>query len=194
MNIATLNSISGNADGIIRFAYGESSVGSVLVARSGKGVCAILLGDDRPALASELRSRFPRSPLVEGPMELQHLVAKVIGFVDTPAKGLDLPLDLRGTVFQQRVWAALRDIPVGETASYAEVAERIGSPKSARAVARACAANPAALAVPCHRVVGSGGALSGYRWGIERKRALLEREAARGQRRERDEHRDSAVY
>src|SRR5262245_48834440 len=193
MNISTLDSISGNADGIIRFAFGESLVGSVLVARGGKGVCAILLGDDRSDLASELRSRFPRSPIVEGPLELQHLVAKIIAFVDTPAKGLDLPLDLRGTAFQQRVWQALRDIPVGATASYAEVAARIGLPKSARAVAQACAANPAALAVPCHRVVGSSGALSGYRWGIERKRALLEREAAAWQPGERDEHRDPAI-
>src|SRR5262245_43372786 len=178
MYISTLNSISSNANGVIRFAFGESSVGSVLVAKSGQGVCAILLGDDPRDLARELRSRFPLSPLVEGPEDLQRHVAEVIAFVDTPAKGLGLPLDLRGTAFQRRVWQALRDIPMGETASYTKVAELIGAPKSARAVAQACAANPVALAVPCHRVVRNDGGLSPYRWGVERKRALLEREAA----------------
>ena len=178
MHISTLNSISGNANGVIRFAFGESSVGSILVAKSGQGVCAILLGDDRRDLARELRRRFPQSPLVEGPADLQRHVAEIVAFVDTPAKGLDLPLDLRGTALQRRVWQALRDIPVGETASYTKVAESIGSPKSARAVAQACASNPVALAVPCHRVVRNDGAPSGYRWGVERKQALLEREAA----------------
>jgi AraC family transcriptional regulator of adaptative response/methylated-DNA-[protein]-cysteine methyltransferase len=178
MHISTLNSITSNANGVIRFAFGESSVGSILVAKSGQGVCAILLGDDRLDLAKELRRRFPQSTLVEGPEDLQDHVAEVIAFVDTPAKDLDLPLDLRGTAFQRRVWQALRDIPTGKTASYTEVAELIGLPKSARAVAQACAANPIALAVPCHRVVRNDGALSGYRWGVERKRVLLEREAA----------------
>ena len=178
MHISTLNSIASNANAIIRFAFGESSVGSILVAKSGQGVCAILLGDDRLDLAQELRRRFPQSPLVEGPEDLQRHVAEVIAFVDTPAKGLDLPLDLRGTGFQRRVWQALREIPMGETASYTEVAELIGSPKSARPVAQACAANPVALVVPCHRVVRNDGSLSGYRWGVARKQALLEREAA----------------
>jgi AraC family transcriptional regulator of adaptative response/methylated-DNA-[protein]-cysteine methyltransferase len=124
-----------------------------------------------------LEDRFPKSPLVEGPAELQSLADQVTAFVAAPAKALDLPLDLRGTAFQRRVWQALLDIPAGKTASYAEVAERIGSPKAVRAVAQACAANAVALAVPCHRVIGNDGRLSGYRWGVERKQALLEREA-----------------
>jgi AraC family transcriptional regulator, regulatory protein of adaptative response / methylated-DNA-[protein]-cysteine methyltransferase len=180
MNIATLDSISGTANGTIRFAFDESVVGTVLVAKSKKGVCAIFLGDDRPTLVRELQNRFPQSPLVEGPADLQSLAAQVTAFVDTPAKALDLSLDLRGTAFQRRVWQALLDIPVGQTASYTEIAERIGSPKAVRAVAQACAANAIALAVPCHRVIGNDGRLSGYRWGVERKRALLKREAAAG--------------
>ena len=164
-----------NAD--IRFAVGECSLGSILVARSEIGVCAILLGDDPDALARDLQDRFPRASLAGGDAGFEQWVAQVVGFVEAPALGLALPLDVRGTVFQQRVWQALRDIPAGRTASYAGIAERIGAPRAVRAVAQACAANALAVAIPCHRVVRSDGALSGYRWGVERKRALLEREA-----------------
>jgi AraC family transcriptional regulator of adaptative response/methylated-DNA-[protein]-cysteine methyltransferase len=162
----------------IRFAVGECSLGSILVARSAKGVCSILLGDDPDALVRDLQDRFPRATLVGGDREFEALVAKVVGFVEAPAIGLDLPLDVRGTAFQQRVWRALRAIPAGSTVSYAELADRIGSPRSVRAVAQACGANPLAVAIPCHRVVRHDGSLSGYRWGVERKRALLEREGA----------------
>jgi AraC family transcriptional regulator of adaptative response/methylated-DNA-[protein]-cysteine methyltransferase len=161
----------------IRFAVGECSLGSILVAASPRGICAIMLGDDPNALARELQDRFPRAHLVGGDPQFEELVAKVVGFVEAPAVGLDLPLDIRGTAFQQRVWQALRGIPVGETTSYAEIAKRIGTPRSVRAVAQACAANAIAVAIPCHRVVRTDGALSGYRWGVERKKALLQREA-----------------
>lgn len=169
---------AGGADTEIRFAIGECSLGAILVASSARGVCAILLGDDPDALARELQDRFPRSHLIGGDREFEQRVAQVVGFIEAPAIGLDLPLDIRGTAFQQRVWQALREIPAGATASYREVARRIGSPKAVRAVAQACAANTLAVAIPCHRVVRSDGALSGYRWGVERKRALLEREAS----------------
>ena len=169
---------AGGATTEIRFAVGECSLGSILVARSEKGVCAILLGDDPDALARDLQDRFPHARLVGGDAGFEDLVAKVVGLVEAPAIGLDLPLDIRGTAFQQRVWQALREIPAGATASYAEIAERIGSPRSIRAVAQACAANPLAVAIPCHRVVRTDGALSGYRWGVERKRTLLDRERA----------------
>ena len=162
----------------IRFAVGECSLGSILVAATDKGVCAILLGDDPDALVRDLQDRFPKAPLIGGDARFEQLVATVVGFVEAPAHGLDLPLDVRGTAFQQRVWQALREIPRGATASYAEIAARIGRPKAVRAVAQACAANPLAVAIPCHRVVRTDGALSGYRWGVERKRALLERERA----------------
>ena len=162
----------------IRFAVGACSLGSVLVARGERGVCAILLGDDAQALVRDLRDCFLRARLIGGDARSEQLVAKVVGFVEAPGLGLDLPLDLRGTAFQQRVWQALRKIPAGETATYAAIAGRIGSPKSIRAVARACAANAIAVAIPCHRVVRADGALSGYRWGVERKRVLLERESA----------------
>jgi AraC family transcriptional regulator, regulatory protein of adaptative response / methylated-DNA-[protein]-cysteine methyltransferase len=168
---------AGGARAEIRFAIGECSLGSILVARSAKGVCAILLGDDPEALARDLQDRFPRANFIGGEQEFERLVAKIVGFVEAPAIGLDLPLDVRGTAFQQRVWQALRKIPAGSTASYSDIAQRIGAPKSVRAVAHACAANTIAIAIPCHRVVRSDGALSGYRWGVERKRALLEREA-----------------
>lgn len=167
---------AGGAGAEIRFAVGECSLGSILVAQSERGVCAILLGDDPDELARGLQDRFPRADLIGGDAEFERLVAKVVGFVEAPALGLDLPLDVRGTAFQQRVWQALRKIPVGSTASYADIASRIGSPGSVRAVARACAANSLAVAIPCHRVVRSDGSLSGYRWGVERKRALLEKE------------------
>ncbi|MEO8039138.1 MAG: bifunctional DNA-binding transcriptional regulator/O6-methylguanine-DNA methyltransferase Ada [Betaproteobacteria bacterium] len=167
---------AGGADTLIRFAIGECALGSILVAASARGICAILLGDDPERLARELQDRFPRADLVGGDAGFERLVATVIGFIETPRLGLDLPLDVRGTAFQQRVWQALCKIPAGSTASYAEIAQRIGSPGSARAVAQACAANALAVAIPCHRVVRNDGALSGYRWGVERKRALLERE------------------
>ena len=168
----------GGAGETIRFAVGACSLGAVLVAATTKGVCAILLGDDPDALVHDLEDRFPQAELVGGDPEFESLVARVVGFVEAPALGLDLPLDIRGTTFQQRVWRALRDVPAGATATYREIAERIGAPRAARAVARACATHPLAVAIPCHRVVRSDGALSGYRWGVERKRALLDREAA----------------
>lgn len=167
---------SGGANTEIRFAVGECELGSILVASSARGVCAILLGDDPDALLQDLHDRFPRAMLLGADRTFERVVAKVVGLVEAPRLGLDLPLDVRGTVFQQRVWEALRAIPSGKTTSYSELAERIGAPKAARAVAAACAANPIAVAIPCHRVVRQDGALSGYRWGIERKRELLARE------------------
>jgi AraC family transcriptional regulator of adaptative response/methylated-DNA-[protein]-cysteine methyltransferase len=169
---------AGGANAEIRFAIGECSLGSILVARSERGVCAILLGDDPDALARDLQDRFPQARLIGGDADFEALVAKVVGFVEAPRLGLDLPLDVRGTAFQQRVWQALRDIPAGETATYTEIARRLGAPKSVRAVAGACAANTIAVAIPCHRVVRTDGGLSGYRWGVERKRSLLRKEAA----------------
>jgi AraC family transcriptional regulator of adaptative response/methylated-DNA-[protein]-cysteine methyltransferase len=168
---------AGGADAEIKFAIGECSLGAILVARSKKGVCAILIDDDPESLVRDLQDRFPKADLIGGDAGFEDLIAKVVGFVEAPAIGLDLPLDVRGTAFQQRVWQALRKIPAGETASYAEVARRIGAPQAVRAVAQACAANAIAVAIPCHRVVRNDGALSGYRWGVERKRALLAKEA-----------------
>jgi AraC family transcriptional regulator, regulatory protein of adaptative response / methylated-DNA-[protein]-cysteine methyltransferase len=162
----------------IRFAVGECSLGSILVAATGRGVCAISFGDDPDALVRDLQDRFPRAELIGGDHDFERVVAQVVGFVEAPTKGLDLPLDIRGTAFQQRVWKALRLLPPGSTATYAELARRIGRPKAVRAVAQACGANPIAVAIPCHRVVRTDGALSGYRWGVERKRALIERETA----------------
>jgi AraC family transcriptional regulator of adaptative response/methylated-DNA-[protein]-cysteine methyltransferase len=168
---------AGGAQTEIRFAVGECSLGSILVAQSDRGICAILLGDDPDSLARDLQDQFPHADLIGGNAGFEQLVAKVVGFVEAPALGLDLPLDVRGTAFQQRVWQSLRKIPVGSTASYTDIAQIIGSPKSVRAVAQACGANALAVAIPCHRVVRNDGALSGYRWGVERKRALLEKEA-----------------
>jgi AraC family transcriptional regulator of adaptative response/methylated-DNA-[protein]-cysteine methyltransferase len=173
---------AGGANAAIRFAVGECSLGSILVASSEKGVCAILIGDDPEALVRDLQDRFPRATLIGGDAEFEKLVARVVGFIEAPGIGLDLPLDVRGTAFQQRVWAALREIPVGTTVSYAHVARTIGAPNAVRAVAGACAANALAVAIPCHRVVRNDGGVSGYRWGIDRKRALIEREAAPGRR------------
>jgi len=170
---------AGGADTELRFAVGQCSLGAILVARSDVGVCAILIGDDPDALTRDLQDRFPRARLLGGDADFEQWVARVVGFVEAPALGLDLPLDVRGTAFQQRVWQALQAIPPGDTASYSEIARRIGAPKSARAVAQACGANTLAVAIPCHRVVRNDGALSGYRWGVERKRALLAREAQR---------------
>ncbi len=161
----------------IRFALGQSSLGAVLVASSPRGVAAILLGDDPEALLRDLQDRFPKARLIGMDRDYEALVARVCGLVEQPGLGLDLPLDVRGTVFQRRVWQVLQDIPAGERVSYAEVARRIGAPSATRAVAGACAANNLAVAIPCHRVVRNDGALSGYAWGVERKRALLDREA-----------------
>ncbi len=167
---------TGGANEEIKFAVGQTSLGAILVASSRKGVAAILLGDDPDVLVRDLQDRFPKAQLIGADPAYEALIARIIGFIETPGIGLDLPLDVRGTVFQRRVWQALRDIPVGETVSYAEVARRIGSPKSVRAVAGACAANNLAVAIPCHRVIRHDGALSGYAWGVERKRVLLDRE------------------
>ncbi|WP_051234672.1 bifunctional transcriptional activator/DNA repair enzyme AdaA [Marinimicrobium agarilyticum] len=168
---------AGGADTDIHFAVGECSLGSILVARSAKGVCAIYLGDDPNALAHALEDQFPAANLLAGDREFEQVVAQVVGFVESPELGLDLPLDIRGTAFQQRVWELLRQIPIGQTLSYAEVAKRLGNPNAVRAVAGACAANRLAVVIPCHRVVRSDGSLSGYRWGVERKKMLLERES-----------------
>jgi AraC family transcriptional regulator of adaptative response/methylated-DNA-[protein]-cysteine methyltransferase len=168
---------AGGRNARIRFAVGECSLGSILVASSQKGVCAISLGEDPDALVRDLQDRFPRAELIGGDAEFEQLVAKVVSFVESPALGLDLPLDVRGTAFQQRVWQALRKIPAGTTVSYSEIAKRIGAPRAVRAVAQACAANTLAVAIPCHRVVRNDGGLSGYRWGVERKRALQQAEA-----------------
>ena len=169
---------AGGAGAEIRFAVGQCSLGAILVAQSERGVCAILLGDEPDALVRDLQDRFPNARHLGADAGYEQWVAKVVGLVEQPAVGLDLPLDVRGTAFQQRVWSALQQIPVGETASYLDIAEKIGAPRAVRAVAQACAANALAVAIPCHRVVRQDGALSGYRWGVERKRALLEREAA----------------
>nr|WP_091876628.1 bifunctional DNA-binding transcriptional regulator/O6-methylguanine-DNA methyltransferase Ada [Massilia yuzhufengensis] len=161
----------------IHFAVGACSLGAILVASTAQGICAILIGDEPEPLVQDLQQRFPQAELVGAQADFEQTVALVVGFVEAPRLGLDLPLDVRGTAFQRRVWEALRMVPAGATVSYAELAERIGLPAGARAVAGACAANPVAVAIPCHRVVRLDGALSGYRWGVERKRALLEREA-----------------
>jgi AraC family transcriptional regulator of adaptative response/methylated-DNA-[protein]-cysteine methyltransferase len=168
---------AGGPDLQIRFAIGECSLGSILVAASERGLCAIFLGDDPEALARELQDRFPKADLIGGDIAFEELVAQVVGFIEAPGIGLDLPLDVRGTVFQRRVWQALREIPAGQTATYRQIAERIGAPNAVRAVGQACGANPLAVAIPCHRVVRTDGGLSGYHWGVERKRILLEREA-----------------
>ncbi len=168
----------GGKGAAIRFAIGQASLGAVLVAATDKGVCAIMLGDDPGGLARELEDRFPHAELVGGDPAFERMVAEVVGLVEAPGQGLDLPLDIRGTAFQERVWQALRAIPPGRTATYAEIAKAVGQPKAVRAVAQACAANPLAVAIPCHRVVRADGDLSGYRWGVERKRELIAREAA----------------
>ncbi|MCF4996377.1 bifunctional DNA-binding transcriptional regulator/O6-methylguanine-DNA methyltransferase Ada [Pseudomonas syringae] len=160
----------------IRFAVGQCSLGAILVAQSERGVCAILLGDDPHQLVCDLQDQFRRANLIGADGGFEQLIARVVGFIEAPALGLDLPLDVRGTAFQERVWQALRNIPIGSTASYADIAHSIGSPNAVRAVAQACGANKLAVAIPCHRVVRSDGNLSGYRWGVERKRQLLERE------------------
>ncbi len=169
---------AGGAGEVIRFAVAQCSLGAILVASSEKGVASILIGDEPDALVRDLQDRFPRASLVGGDDGYETLVAHVVGFVEAPGVGFDLPLDVRGTAFQQRVWQALRDIPPGQRATYADIARSIGVPGSVRAVAGACAANAIAVAIPCHRVVRTDGSLSGYRWGVERKRQLLALEAA----------------
>ncbi|TKI05136.1 bifunctional DNA-binding transcriptional regulator/O6-methylguanine-DNA methyltransferase Ada [Martelella alba] len=167
---------AGGRDTDILFAVGQCSLGAILVARSARGICAILLGDDPQALTEALQDKFPHARLAGDDPVFNNQISQVVGFVDTPRLGLHLPLDIRGTAFQQRVWLALLAIPPGETLSYREVAQRIGAPEAVRAVAGACAANILAVAIPCHRVVRSDGGLSGYRWGVERKRQLLDKE------------------
>ncbi len=159
------------------FTIGECFLGSLLIARSETGVCAILLGDDADSLARELAARYPDAALVRADEAIGDLVPQVVEMIESPGKGAELLLDVRGTVFQQRAWQALREIPPGSTATYGEIATRIGAPRAVRAVAQACAANPIAVAIPCHRVVRSDGRLSGYRWGVGRKKVLLQREA-----------------
>lgn len=167
---------SGAVDMNIHFAIGQCSLGALLVARTARGLCAITLGDDPRVLVRDLQDRFPQATLIGADHDFEQWVAQVVGLVEAPARGLELPLDIQGTAFQQRVWEALRQIPPGTTRTYAQIAKAIGQPTASRAVAAACAANPVAVAIPCHRVVRTDGGLSGYRWGVERKRALLDRE------------------
>jgi len=162
----------------IRVATGRCWLGAVLVAVSDKGICAILLGDDPQVLANDLARRFPDATVMAGDEGVAQQLAQVSRFVEAPALGVDFPLDPRGTPFEQRVWRALMAIPAGSTASYGDIARRLGEPRMAREVGEACAANALAIAVPCHRVVKADGGISGYRWGVRRKRALLQREAA----------------
>lgn len=169
---------NGGTNEEIKFAVADTSLGAILVASSKKGVASILLGDDPDELVRDLQDRFPKAKLIGADPDYETLVARVVAFVEAPQIGLNLPLDVRGTVFQQRVWQTLQQIPVGKTVSYSEIARRIGAPKAVRAVAGACAANNLAVAVPCHRVIRNDGSPSGYAWGIERKRKLLDREAA----------------
>ncbi len=169
---------AGGKDAGIRYSFGTCSLGHILVAASQTGVAAVLLGDDKPTLASEIAHLFPSAVLIANDKTFDRLVARVVRLVDEPATAPDLPLDVRGTAFQRRVWEALQKVPPGTTATYAAIAEAIGRPAAARAVARACASNRLAVVIPCHRVVRSNGELSGYRWGVGRKRALVEREKA----------------
>ncbi len=167
---------AGGADTDIRYAIGTCTLGSILVAASTRGVCALWLGNNADALARDLHARFPRARLAAGDRKFSQWVARAVSLVDVPTRGANLPLDVRGTAFQQRVWQALQKIPPGATATYTQIAQRIGQPNAVRAVASACAANPLAVAIPCHRAVRVDGGLAGYRWGVARKRALLKRE------------------
>lgn len=160
----------------IQYAIGKCALGLLLLASSDIGVCAIALGDDTEMLIQVLRNQFPKVHLIETQDALAQMLAKVAAFIETPAADLDITLDIQGSVFQKKVWQALQEIPLGSTASYSAIARRIGAPKAARAVAAACAANKLAVVIPCHRVVRNNGSLSGYRWGVARKSALLERE------------------
>lgn len=161
---------------VIHFAIAQCSLGAILLAQSQLGICAILLGDDPALLLKQLQDQFPKADLRGDEQAFEQQMAAVISLIDKPQQGLDLPLDIRGTAFQQRVWQALRDIPPGQTMSYAQLAAKIGQPSAVRAVARACAANALAVAIPCHRVIRQDGSLSGYRWGLARKQTLLQRE------------------
>jgi AraC family transcriptional regulator of adaptative response/methylated-DNA-[protein]-cysteine methyltransferase len=171
---------AGGKGALIRFAIAACSLGAILVASTEQGICAILIDDDPDFLVRDLQDRFPEAELIGAEPEYEQVVSRVVGLVERPEIGLDLPLDVRGTAFQQRVWQVLRDIPAGRTVSYAELAQLVGSPKGARAVAGACAANALAVAIPCHRVVRNDGTISGYRWGVDRKAALLNREREAG--------------
>ncbi len=164
---------------MLEYVFVPSSVGTLLVAQSTKGLCAILIGSRQAPLKAELKTRFPAARIRDGGAKLKQSAARISKLIDRPKSAFDFPLDIRGTDFQKRVWRALRKIPAGRTASYSEIAERIGAPKAVRAVAGACAANALSIIIPCHRVVRSDGALSGYYWGVERKRKLLEIEGAR---------------
>jgi AraC family transcriptional regulator of adaptative response/methylated-DNA-[protein]-cysteine methyltransferase len=177
LGMTPTNFRAGGAHTDIYFAIGECSLGSILVATSGRGVCSILIGEDPVSLIQNLQDQFPKANLIGDESGYEDMIAKVVGLIEKPGAGLNLPLDIEGTAFQQRVWKALQQIPVGSTASYTDIAKQIGMPKAVRAVAQACGANALAVAIPCHRVIRNDGALSGYRWGVERKRALLEREA-----------------
>lgn len=168
----------GGEGATIRFAVGECSLGSILVAASDLGICAISLGDDPQLLVRQLQDRFPKAELIGGDKPFEQWVAQVIAFVERPAAGLNLPLHVQGTAFQHRVWKKLCEIPSGKTSSYLKIARELGDPNATRAVARACAANRVALAIPCHRVIRGTGETGGYRWGLARKQALLDRERA----------------
>ncbi len=173
-----------NSNDAIQYLVRTCSLGALLVASTDRGVCAILLGDQAQALIEDLQLRFPNANLnavhstKAMKAELEKIALRAAECVDTPNTSFEFPLDMQGTPFQQQVWKTLQQIPMGQTRSYSDIAQQIGRPQSARAIAGACAANPIAVIVPCHRVVRHDGALSGYRWGIERKRNLLEREAA----------------
>jgi AraC family transcriptional regulator of adaptative response/methylated-DNA-[protein]-cysteine methyltransferase len=170
---------AGGVGATIRFAVGECSLGSILVAASDLGICSIAMGNDPDTLVRELQDRFPNAELIGGDKKFERMVARVVAFVENPSAGLELPLHVQGTAFQQRVWKALCDIPCGTTCTYSELARKLGQPNAMRAVAGACAANNLAVAIPCHRVVRTNGSLSGYRWGVERKEKLLQFEAGR---------------
>jgi len=167
----------------IRIAFRDSSLGLVAVAATERGICAVLFGASQRELEADLKDRFPKAlvEVAESGSDFERWVEQTVDCLEGTSKARDLPLDVRGTAFQELVWRALREIPAGRTATYTEVAERIDRPNAARAVASACAANPAAVVIPCHRVVNAGGGLSGYRWGVDKKRRLLERESTDGQ-------------
>ncbi len=168
---------AGGAGAVIRFAVGECTLGAILVAQSQRGICSILLGDDPDRLVRDLQDQFPKAEIIGCDGHFEQLIAQVVGFVETPSLGLQLPLDVQGTAFQERVWRALREIPPGTTVSYTDIAERIGSPKAVRAVAQACASNHIAVAIPCHRIVRGEGGHWGYRGGGDSKREQMRREA-----------------